>query len=775
MIIITTKRGKVGDVKIKVQRVCGWQDPVNHQMAQFMYEYAKLLNEGLKNEGATPRYSEEDLEKFRDGSDPVGHPNTDWNALFFAGSGFQQSHSIDFSGGNAKTRYFLSVGYLDQKGVVKKMANDRYNIRFNLDSRVSDMLSVGLNSSLSRQIRTEPSGFASNFGSILIHVNRVPPTEPVKYPDGTYTHYFEGAPVAWIDEGDVEKGVSSHVQTTAFAELTIIEGLKLNGSFGVDYNNLDQYRHLTDFLYGDGFYQGPNSVTNSLNQSMYTKPQLLLTYGKDFNRSKFNILLGTSHESYTVKGISAYRKDFPSNDLIGLSAGSLVGMSNSGSIIENTVISHFGRLNYSFDNRYLLEMNLRNDGSSKFAQDKRWGWFPSVSAGWRISEEEFMKDIQFINDFKLRASYGVVGNNATDDYQYINKISLGLNYPFGQTIVSGAAQTESSSPDLKWEMASSYDFGFDISLFNNQLSLTADYYNRYTDNILIRVPVSSIYGLPAPVTNGGAMRNKGFELRLNHRNQVSHQLSYSITGNFGINKNETVKFPNPSVGSKIYMEGVSWGAFYGYEYTGLYQTDDQVTKAPKVVGAPVQKGDLMFKDQNDDGVINGDDRIVLGSDIPRVSYGLNLSLNYRNFDLLIFGAGVAGVKQLLANNILFPFINGYKAMEADLDRWTPETPNARNPIIHVSQTHNYSTISSFMVRNSSYLRLRDMQIGYTFREVGFGKHRLNQIRIFLSGHNLVTFMDREFGNRGFDPEAPTGANSTYPIVKTFTGGININF
>jgi hypothetical protein len=258
---------------------------------------------------------------------------------------------------------------------------------------------------------------------------------------------------------------------------------------------------------------------------------------------------------------------------------------------------------------------------------------------------------------------------------------------------------------------------------------------------------------------------------LTHKNNVG-EFSYNTSFNISFNKSEVKKFPNPSIGEKIYAEGHEWGAFYGYEYIGLYQTDEQVATAPKVAGTPVQKGDLMFKDQNDDEKITADDRIDLGgTEVPGITYGINLDIRYKKFDLTLRGQGTADVYQRLANNILFPFYNGYKAQKADLDRWTPENPNAGNPIIHVNQRHNYTTNSSFVTRKSNYFRLKSIQLGYTFDHL----FDLDKVRLYVSGQNVLTFMNSQLRDRGFDPESPSSANTVYPNTKIFIAGINVNF
>lgn len=773
VILITTKRGKTGAPQVKYNGYVGVQKLTSMPQYLNSYDYAKLLNEGLKNEGQPARYTDAELEKFRTGSDPANYPNTDWIGLLYSGSGLQNSHNLSVAGGSDASRYLLSMGYLDQKGLIQNTNSNRYNVRFNLDSKISQLFSVGLTSTLSRQNINEPAGVAtrSGIGELIRQANRIPPTFLNKYPNGTWARHIDGNPIAWAEDGGLRSDIVSHALGDVFAELNIAKGLKLRGSAGMDFNMTDRNTQLKDITYGDGSYQGPNSLTDLIGRSTRTILQSLLTYNTSIGSHYLNVLFGTSREAFRYDEDNAYRQNFPNNGLTELNAGATLGMTNGGYSYETRLGSYFGRLNYNYKGKYLLEGSMRYDGSSKFSEEKRWGLFPSFSAGWRISEESFMKAVSLINDLKLRGSYGSVGNNSTGDYQYIPKIALGQTYPFGGVITSGAAQLSASNPNLRWEKSTTMDLGLDMSLVQGKLTFTADYYDRYTDDILISVPVSSIYGLPAPTVNAGAVRNKGWEFLVGDKGRVG-DFSYYTSFNIGLNKSKVEKYANPVKGWRIQAEGYEWNAFYGYEYIGKYQTDEQVQKAAKIPGAPVQKGDLMFKDQNGDGKIDGADRVVLGSDVPGVTYGLNLGFKYKNFDLSAFGQGASDVSLVLNNEIEFPFLNGAKAQVKHLDRWTPETPNGKFPLTHVNQTYNFDNISSFNTVNSSYFRIKNLQIGYSLPVGVLHSLHISNVRVYVSAQNLITITRLD---KGFDPESQVDAQYRYPNVKIYTGGLNVNF
>lgn len=782
VIIITTKRGKTGTPTINYNGYVGKQSFTALPKFLNSYDYALLLNEGLRNEGASERYDATALEGFRktvqgaSDADPFAYPNTDWLDLLYQGSGLQHSHNVSLSGGTESARYLLSLGYLDQQGLIKNTNSNRYNVRFNMDSKISDRLNVGITTTMSRQKIEEPS---RGLGFIISQLERVPPTEPNKYPDGTWARYIDGNHIRDVEEGGLLKSLVSHINGNVFAELKLIKGLRWRTTAGIDYNVIDNESHGTDVTFGNGVYQGPNTLTDAVTRSTRATIQSFLNYQTSVGNHNIGVLAGTESESNRLDYNDAYRQNFPGNALTELNAGALTGLRNSGYNIENRLSSYFGRVNYDFKGKYLLEGSFRYDGSSKFAKDRRWGFFPAFSAGWRISQESFMLGVNAISDLKLRVSYGSVGNNATSDYQFIPRIALGQNYPFFNSITAGAAQTTASNPNLEWEKSTSFNIGLDLGLFRNKLNVVVDVYDRYTDNILIAIPVSPLYGLPAPTVNAGAMRNKGVEFSVGYRD-TRGDFSYNVLANLALNKNEVEKFPNPVITTREYQyqtikkEGYEWDAFYGYEVDGIYQTDEQVASAPKVPGSPVQKGDLMFRDQNKDGVINGDDRVVLGSEIPGVTFGLNLGVAYKNFDLNLFGQGVTDFHQKITLQYMTPFNNGGKAMVNHLDRWTPETPNSRFPRTHVTQQFNYATQNSLNIVDATYFRLKNLQLGYTFSENITSKLRLGALRAYLSCQNLFTITKLY---DGIDPEAATvyaaGYDGKYNNVRTLTFGLNL--
>ncbi|MEL7588318.1 MAG: TonB-dependent receptor [Prolixibacteraceae bacterium] len=775
VILVTTKRGRSGLSQINYSNSFGWQQPTNLPDHLSSAEYAELYNEGNRNEGLAERYSADDISKYRSGTDPYNFPNTDWLDLLITESGFTHDHQLSFSGGNEATSYRASFEYFDQKGLIKHSAHKRYNARINLDNRIRDWFTFGVNFGLSHNNVTNPVSPFSGGTEFFRQTNYIPPTIANKNEDGTWNRYTDGNPIAWMEAGGLSESGNSHLLGSVSGEIKLMEGLTLKNIAGINYDLSDNKTHKKTIKYGDGTIQGPNSVEDYLSRRSTITLQSFLTYDKRFGKHGVKVLLGASREAFTMKADGLYRRDFPSNDLGQINAGSTIGMTNSGYAIESRLGSHFGRINYDYDNKYLLEANLRRDASSKFARDNRVGWFPSMSAGWRVSEENFMKSVHWIHSMKLRASWGQLGNHRIDDYIYIQRVALGQNYNFGGTVADGAATIVASNSGISWEKTSEFDLGVDIDFFENRLfSLSADYYNRFTDDILTTVPVSLAFGLSAPVVNAGAMRNKGLEFLLEHHHKLG-ELSYGISLNAAYNKNEVEKFQNPSKGNTIRAEGVSWNSFYGYEAIGIYQTNEEAAASPHITGITVKAGDLIYKDQNKDKKIDGDDRVVLGNTIPEITFGSNISLKYKHYEFSAFFQGAGKVYRTLGSETFWPF-DPENALQMHLDRTLVENgkvvKQGRYPRTVINETGN-QVQSSFSILNASYVRLKNIQLGYNLPQTLLKATGLTKAKIYVTGQNIFTFTDFP---EGFDPEiSDDSATRSYPQVKFYTIGLDVTF
>ena len=772
VILIQTKRGENGAPKVTYSTRFGKQDLITCPNYLSSWDYAKYLNVAMVNEGKSPKYTEDEISKFKSGQFPDTYPNTDWFKLAYAGKGTLQEHNLSLTGGTETGRYMLSVGYLTQDGIVKRTNYDRYNIRFNLDSKVNKYINIGLNTSFSLRNISEPTNTFSggaNIGHILSQLSRIPPSTVNKYSDGTWGRHIDGNPIAFIEDGGLRSEKIGNFKTNIFIEVSILKNLKFKSNLSYIYENDKNHANVKVMKYGDGSIQGPNSVNDQNWLTETIDAESFLSYSPEIDNHKFNLFVGISKRKWSQEYDRSYRKDLLSDVLEQVNAGSLEGMVGEGTKNESRLGSYFGRANYTFKDKYLFEANLRYDGSSKFKSASRWGIFPSFSAGWRLSEEDFMKN-NFINNLKLRASWGKLGNDRIDEYQYTALINSGINYPFFQTIQNGVAQTEANNPDLTWEKTSETDLGLDLDVWNQKISFSFDYYRRYTSDILVKIPVSTLFGLNAPYVNAGEMQNNGFESKLNFKSKLSN-LNYNIGFNFSYNENKVIKFPNPSRGSRIQMEGYQWNAYYGYECIGYFDTIEEVQTEAKPVGSPIQPGDLKFKDQNNDGKIDGNDRVALGSDIPQITYGINLGADFKNFYLSCFVQGVGKVHQLLNGDNFWSFVNGGKISEKNLDFWTPDNQNARFPILHADQQHN-AVVSSFTVINASYLRMKNIQIGYNIPKRIISRINMSDVKIYLSGENLLTLKNVKYP-KDIDPEIIDGYS--VPPLKTYSVGLSVSF
>jgi TonB-linked SusC/RagA family outer membrane protein len=779
VILITTKRGVAGKSKVSYDNYFGRQVIAAFPEYLDSYEYSKLLNTARANLGTTPAYTESEIQKFKDGSDPFLYPNTDWFGLIFKGSGFQQSHNLTATGGTEQSKYLLSLGYLDQQGNIKNHSYERYNLRFNLDSKLSDKFNVSLNSSLVREESSEPAArYGEGVGRIFVEATRVPPVIPVKTANGLYSSFVGNNPVLWAEglAGNT-KTYTNRAVVSGSAELKIVDGLKLKGFAGVNHNFTDYKRHEYSYML-DGFNSAINSIGANLTRVTTITLSSFLNYQKSFDGHNVKGMLGISRESYRYDITGAWRQIFASNLLESINAGSTAGQTGTGTGLSRSLGSYFGRVNYDYKGKYLLEVSLRRDGSSKFAEGHRWGMFPSASVGWRMSEETFMKNIPIISNLKVYGSWGKLGNHNISDFLFVSKLSLGSSYVLDGSIVNGASVNSAENGSIGWEASTETNVGLDIGLFDNKLNVNAQYYNRYTDNILTTVPVPAPFGLGAPTENVGAMSNKGFEFLIGYYNKIGKKFSYNASLNLSMNKNNVEKWPTPTKGDNIRQEGLPWDSFYGLQWIGYYQNATEVANLPNS-GTAIIVGDMKYMDQltvdsNNDGVpdkgdgkINADDRIVLGNSFPATTFGLNLGATYGNFDISVLFSGVSNVKAVVNSGLVMPFVNSSKANIDHLNYWSPENPNATYPVIRPELTSNNGYFSSYYVRDASYVRLKNLQIGYTLPKIRV----ISKMRIFISADNLLTFTNYW---KYVDPESPGGTNA-YPQIKTYSMGLSVNF
>ena len=693
-------------------------------------------------------------------------------------------HNISLDGGSEWISYRTSVGYTKQEGIVENASNRQFHIRTNLDMKISEKLNARVNINFTNTLMKEPTNPISwNNGSstqTYRQVNRISPMVPYKYEDGTYGTIADGNPIAFQDLGST--GDTENDYITAFAEISydIWDGLtfKANGAY---YLNTEEYTlYRKDLQYNPSKYDGPIKLTKRHGKEVRTQGDLLLTYDKTFReRHTVNALFGVHSELYKYGQTEAYRQDFPSTDITDLNGGAVAGMTNGGYTRELAMNSVFARVKYNYNDKYLLEGNIRGDASSRFAPNYRWGWFPSFSAAWRVSNEPFMESArEVLTDLKLRGSWGILGNQEVNDYYpYINTFAVTAKYPFNNSIASGAAQTENKIENISWEKTRTWGIAVDMALFSD-LFVTLEYYNRKTTGILMQVNVPTTYGYPGYWDNVGEMENQGFEFQANYNKNIG-PVQLNLGGNFTYNRNKVLSLGDIDAqkGTRsIIMVGEEYQAFYGYQSDGLFQSQEEIDNAPRYTMISNDKllpGDIKLVDRNNDGVIDDKDKIVLSSENPKYTFAFNIGAKWKYFDANLFFQGAAGVSRFFTDEMYGEF-NGDSGHPSKLwlQRWTPKNPTNKWPRASKFRTYNLPEVlaTDFWLVNTNYLRLKEVQIGFNVPKNWIKKIHLDSARVYYSGSNLLTFKKCP---QGIDPEAPAGWGAYYPHVKTHAIGITV--
>lgn len=798
VILVTTKKGAVGKMSVDLNASYGIQSPTRRFNYLGSADYAKLYNEAMVNAGKPERFTADEIKKFETGSDLDLYPNTDWYNLALVKNPVLKDAQVAISGSTKVTRYYLSLGALNQESLVKNKGMNRYTIRLNTESQVLPILKIGSNISFVKQ------DFDTKGGELnWVSLNRSVPSMVAIQSDGSWGTINGGKADATLAKDNqlrfmAERGKSWNrdysVQTAVNAVLTPFKGFSVYGLLSLKYDNrlgwsfLNEVPALTNFITKQLMPSTaftPNEMQETWSRRQEVLAQAYAEYEKTINKHAAKVMVGASQESNIYRQVNVGRKRFFNNDLGTVSAGSsdpadISSGANASSTSEWAMRSFFGRLNYSFDNKYFVEGNLRLDQSSRFHPDYRLAKFPSVSAGWRISEESFMKPVRWLNSLKLRTSWGILGNqDNVNPGNYFALLRTGYQYNFDGTPVDGVWQSQGVNIQASWEKVDMKNIGIDASLWNGLLDITADYFIKTTKDILLATPSGATYGLTAPTKNLGSTENRGIELSLSHSNSIGKDFRYYASFNISKVQNKILDLgADKQRISSYWIErlGGSVGDFYGYEAQGLFRDASDVSKSA-FQSASTKPGDIKYKDQNGDGKIDANDRVVIGNDVPSFNYGFSLGASYKGFDVSLLAYGVQDVKVYLDAEASTSFFNGAGVKPYHLNRWTTANPdpNAAYPrlLITADGKHNYDNISSFWLFDGSYLRIRSLGIGYNIPVSIAQKAGMQSARIYISANNPFTIM-RDKRLSDYDPESASGRGG-YPGIKTWTVGINVKF
>lgn len=811
VILVTTKRGKSGAPKIDINLRQGWNQPTVLPKMADAASYAEMINDIKMYQGQPAKYSAEDIQKFRDGSDPWGHPNTDWFKAVIKPWSPQQYANLSLSGGSDRVRYFVSGGTTYQDGIFYNSANkySQVNFRSNLDASVSKNIHLNVDFSGGQNNAHFPgTGIGGDALNTWWALNRQYPYLPAYWPNGLPgpdVEYGQNPVLTTTSATGYLLNKTYLLQSNVKLDITIpwIDGLSVSGVASYDKTilNSKQFEKPWYVYTWDGVTRDANNVPvlvkgqrgvsdarlwQGMTDGNSSTLRALINYQHSIsNRHNIKVLLGTERISGASMNFNAFRRYFTSTAIDQMFAGGNLLKDNGGAAnpyLNNARLSYFGRLNYDFENKYLAEFVFREDGSYVFPPGSQYGFFPGISLGWRISEENFWKkSVHFINELKIRGSWGQTGNDRIAPYQFAANYGYNGTYTFNQNVVANTtAQVRTPNPNITWEVANQSNIGFDAQILRSKFSVSADYFYNVRSNILwwknASVPGSA--GLSLPQQNFAKVSNRGFEYQVGY-NDKSGGFTYAISVNGSYAQNKILDWDEtPGIPEYQKSTGHPMNSHLYYQAIGIFRDQAAVDKYPHWAGAA--PGDIIFKDVNGDGKIDGLDLVRdYKTDIPTFTGGLNVNLGYKNFDVSILVQGATGAERAYTE---FSGEAGNFRMDNVVGRWTPTNIDATKPRAW-NRTAQYWMAdgwpnNTYWVRNSNYVRLKNLEIGYTLPQQLIKRFGIDAFRVYATGLNLLTLT----GLKDFDPESPNTApgsiwvnSQVYPLNKTLSFGLTVTF
>ena len=812
VILVTTKRGKSGKPSISYHGNVSFQNPTFIPQRVDATQYAELLREGELNYQLEPTYTEEDIQKFRDGNDP-NFPNQDWYGALFVDWAPMQSHNLSVRGGSEKIQYFVSAGYLDQESMFTSgdWNYRRFNTRSNVDAQISDKLSLSLDLSYRREQRDEPT---ADLNAVWNDLGTAQPVWPAQLPDseigGPYTGFSQRSPLAQVTNSLSGFKDDRREFLTARIALNydLLEGLRASAAF--NYRSGNTYRKTLnkpfdvfsyDYTTQDYTLQGTNG-SNTLgefytrNQQLY--PLVSLEYTQSFGDHNLKALALAEWIDTDSLTITANRRDLLSTDIPYLFAGSRDNIQNNGSASETGRASYIGRVNYDYKGKYLLEATFRYDASHKFPSNSRWGFFPSISVGWRLSEEPFFQDLNWLDKLKIRTSYSRSGDDGVAAFRYL----AGYTIREGQTDIYlhenqvGRIITNTGlpNPDITWLDMTIYNAGLEMAFLDGKLGFEFDYFYRLTEGVFGTPTESfpSTFGATLPQLNINSTDDRGIDLLIHHQNNIG-KFRYNVGLNYGISRRKYVDwsedpFDDPDEIRIFQREGNWVNRWIGYKSDGLFMTQQEIeahtVDQDQNGNSTLRPGDIRYVDLNNDGVLDFRDQDVIGKgSFPEISYGLNLSLGYGGFTLMALFQGASGFNQNIGGRRRGAFSNGSIPYDYHYKyRWQPDpndfsvniNPDVQLPNIEgtgIGRSQNNDRTSDFWLQDNTYIRLKSLNLAYTLPKGVIERVGLQGASVYIAGSNLLTWSKLGIYKNSWDPEK---GGTGYPLLKTVSFGLNLN-
>ncbi|WP_341228411.1 TonB-dependent receptor [uncultured Arcticibacterium sp.] len=769
VVLITTKSGKEGTMKVDYESSFGIQKLNKKIDLMNATEYAKFYNILSENEGNEPYYTQEQIDSFGEGFD--------WQDFIYQDAPIQ-NHSLNISGGNSKTQFSVSGSFFGQNGIIKGSDYKRYSLRTNISHNISNKVKASFSTTLSKVKTSRQNSGGSIQGQSLISASLVAaPTLSPYNDDGSYSVLKTPLPVIVVNplnfiNETIDNGTANNVLANGSLSYEPVEGLIFKVYGGIENSDVrnDYYRTIN-------FFNAQSYGSVSTTQFTSLVNENTISYNKSFGtKHSISAVGGFTYQDFLNTSLSGSGSGFLSDatETYNLGSATIPGIPGSG-YSESVLLSYLGRLNYNFDNRFLATVSFRSDGSSKYSEGNKWGFFPSGALAWRLKNEAFIENIEFISDLKLRASWGKTGSQAIGAYATLNQLSSGKTV-FGDALYNTFAPSTTLPGELKWETTEQTDIGIDLAILNNRIQVSADYYNKNTHDLLNSVQLPSSTGFRNTIQNVGIIQNKGFEFSADAI-VTDGDFKWDLNGNIAFNKSKIVKLyggqeiltGNVNVlvlndDISILREGEPLGSFYGYQEDGYDEN-----------------GHIQYKDINGDGAINLNDKVILGNPNPKFIYGLNSFMSYKGFELTLFMQGSQGND--LANisgigNTLHYSWGMNMLKDALTDHWTPENTDAKYPAIGMFQSFNFS---NRFIEDGSFLRLRNVEIGYNFPVEKWKMSGIRNAKIYVSGQNLLTltkysWWDPEVNSQGGSSSVTQGIDfSTYPGAKSHVVGLRIGF